>query len=76
MSNKTKKNSDFTVHFAVERKTKGAVRYLESAGADDDTPISINDGAKVGILYVRKSAFRKGKFPERLTVRIRPDRRR
>jgi hypothetical protein len=76
MTNKTKKKSEFTVHFTIERKTKGAVRYLEANGADDDTPISINDGAKVGILYVRKSAFRKGKYPERLTVRIRPDRRR
>jgi hypothetical protein len=60
----------FTAYFVLERKTKGAVRYMETAGPDDDTPLTRAGGAKVGTFYVRKSSF-PAKFPRRLTVCVR-----
>jgi hypothetical protein len=68
----SKKNGAFDVHFAIERETKGAIRYTEVASATDATPVAIEGGAKVGTFYLRKSSFRRGRYPKRLSVRIRP----
>lgn len=45
----------FTATFVIERETKGAVRY-EETGADG-AKIAIQDGAKLGTVYIRKSAL-------------------
>ena len=58
-------NSKFTVPFLLERETKGAVRYMEV----DDKGKPIQEDFKIGILYVRKSAFG-AKIPERLTITV------
>ena len=65
-----KKNIGVTVHFALERKTAGALRYKEIVGPDDETPVTVNEGAKIGTLYIRKSTFGE-KHPRRLSVRVR-----
>lgn len=47
------------VEFEFERETKNKVRFAE-----------VGDGDVIGTLYVSKSAFSNGKFPETLTVTI------
>ena len=66
---------EFTAYFVIERTTKGAARYMETAGPDDDTPVTTAGGAKVGAFYARKSAL-PGKIPRRLIVRVRRGKRR
>jgi hypothetical protein len=56
-----------TAYFKLERETKNAARYFETAKANADEPA--DDAAKVGTLYVRKSAFG-GDLPPRLVVKI------
>jgi len=57
-----------TIFFAFERETKGAVRFQEVDG--DENPLEIGSGAKVGTLYVRKSALPIGTIPERITMSL------
>lgn len=47
---------NLTITFALERETKGALRYQEVDPADG-RPIDLANGAKVGTLYIRKSAL-------------------
>lgn len=44
-----------TARFRLEKLTKGAVRYQEINDAGE--PVQISDGAKIGTLYLRKSAL-------------------
>jgi hypothetical protein len=54
--------------FKLEKETKGAVRYQE---IDDKGEIVEQAWAKIGTLYVRKSAFERGTaFPELLRVTV------
>jgi hypothetical protein len=54
--------------FKLEKETKGAVRYQE---VDDKGEIVEQAWAKIGTLYVRKSAFERGTaFPELLRVTV------
>jgi hypothetical protein len=55
---------DITLHFAVEKETKGAVRYKEVNPDGSDV-----FDAKIGTLYVRKSAM-PGKVVPALTVAV------
>lgn len=57
----------FNLIFAFERETPGAVRYqeLDTKGK----PVSIKEGAKIGTLYIRKTALSK-KTPQKITVKI------
>ncbi len=55
------------VTFALEKETKGAIRYQETDGSG--LPVKIESGAKVGTLYVRKSALN-GEMPQKLKVTI------
>jgi len=56
------------VRFKLERETKGALRYQE---VDDDGEVVEQAWAKIGTLYVRKSAFERGlEFPELLRVTV------
>jgi hypothetical protein len=66
----TKMKSGFTAYVAFDRETKGAVRYAEIAGPTDETRIAVENGAKLGHIYVRKTAFN-GESPKRLKIRIR-----
>ncbi len=56
-----------TITFAFEKETKGAVRYQEIDAKG--FALSIADGAKIGSLYVRKSALN-GTMPMKLNVTI------
>jgi hypothetical protein len=55
---------DITLHFAVEKETKGAVRYKEvnSDGTDAFDP-------KIGTLYIRKSAM-PGRVLQQVTLTV------
>ena len=56
--------------FILERETKGAVRYQEVD--DKDQPIEMT-AAKIGTLYIRKTAFEVGgNVPKRLIVTVEP----
>ena len=58
-----------TVHFKHERDTKGAVRYHEVTGPNADEVFEVSEGAKIGTLYIRKTAFN-GETPQRLVLTI------
>lgn len=53
-----------TLHFTVEKETKGAVRYKEVNADGSDT-----FDAKIGTLYIRKSAMG-GKLIDKVTVTV------
>ncbi len=57
------------VNFKFERETKGAVRFFVTASADGVTPLTNEEGAKIGTLYLRKAALN-GTVPERLQITI------
>lgn len=61
------KGDKIVFELAYEKATKGTNRYQEVTA--DGTPISIEEGAKVGSLYIRKSAL-DGDTPQRLHVEI------
>ena len=54
------------VKFAYEKETSGAHRYMEVDKSGNK--MTASDGAKVGSLYVRKSAL--ADAPDKLTVTI------
>jgi hypothetical protein len=57
-----------TATFLLERETKGALRYQEID--DKDQPLE-TVWAKIGTLYIRKTAFERGaEPPKRLIVTI------
>jgi hypothetical protein len=56
------------VRFKLEKETKGALRYQE---VDEKGEIIEQAWAKIGTLYVRKSAFERGAaFPQFLRVTV------
>jgi len=55
--------------FKLRNETKGALRYEEVA-EDGATVLSISAGAAVGTLYIRKTAYTKGIYPDIITVDI------
>jgi hypothetical protein len=56
------------VRFKLEKETKGALRYQE---IDDKGEVIEQAWAKIGALYVRKSAFERGQaFPQTLRVTV------
>jgi hypothetical protein len=59
------------VRFKLEKETKGALRYQE---VDDKGEPIEQAWVKIGILYVRKSAFERGTaFPQTLQVTVNYD---
>lgn len=56
-----------TATFVLEKPTKGAIRYQETAS--DGTKVSIGDGAKIGTLYIRKTAL-DGDQPQKIRVEV------
>ena len=57
-----------TVYLKLRNETKGALRYDEVR--QDGTSFSVQQGAPLGSMYMRKSAFPNSAYPERLTVDI------
>jgi hypothetical protein len=56
------------VRFKLEKETEGALRYQE---VDDKGEVMEQAGAKIGTLYMRKSAFERGAaFPQILRVTV------
>lgn len=55
------------VNFILEKETKGALRYQEASV--DGKPKGISEGAAIGTLYVRKTAF-EGKVPQALVIEL------
>ena len=56
------------VRFKLEKETKGALRYQE---IDDKGEAIEQAWAKIGTLYMRKSAFERGAaFPQLLRVTV------
>jgi len=55
------------VTFALEKETKGAIRYQEVDA--QNVPVKAEGGAKIGTLYVRKSALN-GEIPQKLKVTL------
>src|SRR5258707_15846000 len=54
------------IRFKLEKETKGALRYQE---VDDKGEVIEQAWAKIGTLYVRKSAFERGAaFPQLLRL--------
>jgi len=54
--------------FKLEKETKGALRYQE---IDDKGEVIEQAWAKIGTLYLRKSAFERGTlFPQILRVKV------
>jgi hypothetical protein len=66
-----KTNSGFTVPFTVEKETKGAIRYQQVK--EDGSPHTIEGGAQIGSLYIRKSAFAEGAAPQKITITVAKD---
>ena len=58
-----------TISFIKEKETKGAVRYQEVD--DKGSPLEMTNGAKVGVLYFRKTAFADGNYPEKVIIDVR-----
>jgi hypothetical protein len=61
-------SNTFTRQFQFERETKGALRYMEIDGSG--AALAIGDGAAIGTLYVRKTAYNGSGHPQRLTVTV------
>jgi hypothetical protein len=56
------------VRFKLEKETKGALRYQE---VDEKGEVIEQAWAKIGTLYMRKSAFERGTaFPQALRVTV------
>ena len=55
-----------SLKFKFEKETKGAVRFQEVEGENNEPAFA----PKVGSLYVRKSALEAGKIPQYLVVEI------
>ena len=56
------------VRFKLEKETKGALRYQE---VDEKGEVIEQAWAKIGTLYIRKSAFERGAaFPQLLRVTV------
>lgn len=61
-----------TVVFEFKNETKGAIRYTEVTSGDNGDPLA-NREAKIGTLYLRKSALREMGFthvPSTLAVSV------
>jgi len=57
------------LYFVLRNETKGALRY-EECNESSLEPKSINQGALIGTLYVRKSAVPNGAQPRALTIEV------
>lgn len=68
-SNKTESSNVLKVSFALEKETKGALRYAE---IDTNGKVKEYPNVVMGTIYLRKDALG-GKKPNNLTIRIAMD---
>jgi hypothetical protein len=64
--NGPKNDTAFTCLFKVEKETKGTYKYQQIKA--DGSTYSIDGGAQIGSLYIRKSAFGEGSAPTRISI--------
>jgi hypothetical protein len=57
-------------HFALEKETKGALRYMQVKQKGDVAAWLSDEGAQIGTLYIRKAAFADNVYPKSITVSI------
>jgi hypothetical protein len=67
-NNTPKANGSFTAQFKIEKETKGTYKFAQVKA--DGTPYTIEAGAQIGSLYIRKSAFGDGAAPQTLTITV------
>jgi hypothetical protein len=65
---KAANNGSFTCHFKLEKETKGAIRYMQVD--EQGNPHGVDAGAQLGSVYIRKSAFKDGAAPAKITMVI------
>jgi hypothetical protein len=64
-------NNHITCHFKLEKETKGAIRYMQVDG--EGNSYGAEAGAELGSVYIRKSAFKDGSVPQKITMVIQPE---
>lgn len=63
----SKQDNGFTVSMLLEKETKGALRYQE---CDAEGAAVEFANAKIGTLYIRKSAYGAGTMPKAISVTV------
>ena len=61
-------NGSFTCYFKLEKETKGAVRYMQVD--EQGNQYGAEAGAELGSVYIRKTAFKDGTSPAKITMVI------
>lgn len=61
-------NKTITASFQMERETKNTIRFQEISVSGQ--PIGPDEGAKIGLLYIQKSAFGESQAPKKIDVAI------
>jgi hypothetical protein len=56
--------------FQLQNETKGALRYAEVLPGNRLAQAPNDEGAVIGTLYMRKSAFPNGQYPKTLQILI------
>jgi hypothetical protein len=64
----TKSNGSFTCVMKKDRDTKGTYVYHQIT--EDGADFSVEAGAQIPSVYIRKSAFGDGAAPDRITVTV------
>jgi hypothetical protein len=64
-------NNHITCHFKLEKETNGALRYMQVT--EEGKPYGAEAGAELGSVYVRRTAFKDGSVPQKLTMIIQPE---
>jgi hypothetical protein len=67
-NNGPKTNSSFVCHFRQEKETKGTFKFAQVK--PDGSAHTIEGGAEIGSLYIRKSAFAEGAAPQKITITV------
>lgn len=65
-----KSANGFKCHFMLEKETKGALKFTQVLGPGSSIVFTQPDGHEIGVLYVRKSAFKDGVFPKHITISV------
>jgi hypothetical protein len=63
-----KANGNFIAHFVADRDTKGTFVFRQVNEAGE--AFTIEQGAQIGSLYIRKSAYGGKEGPARITVTV------
>lgn len=63
------KGTPESINFVFEKETPGAVRFQEVDATGNK--VKVEGGAKIGTLYVRKTALN-GEVPQKLLVTVTP----